>query len=249
MILSEFDDNNSRIMDWVDAIYACDKTDGADKHRLVELLKSTGEKRDLLIADWIERYDHVKKPGRPPLPIYTMSDDDKVLHNVRCLVKELRDVGFSSTNAFARVAADFANDAVDTLVHVDGCLTLPLDTFFWHVIAWHTLNPADPPRVAAVDRTLFPVGERGLRQQARLHRHIVLDDDYFATDGARQSANGLRNEGSDRMAHDGNDGDLHPLAIRLLTAETGVFVMRGWRGGDAFAFPASAHGNMPYKSN
>jgi hypothetical protein len=120
MILSEFDDNNSRIMDWVDAIYACDKTDGADKHRLVELLKSTGEKRDLLIADWIERYDHVKKPGRPPLPIYTMSDDDKVLHNVRCLVKELRDVGFSSTDAFARVAADFANDAVDTLVHVDG---------------------------------------------------------------------------------------------------------------------------------
>jgi hypothetical protein len=29
----------------------------------------------------------------------------------------------------------------------------------------------------------------------------------------------------------------------------GFFVMRGWRGDDAFAFPASARGNMPDKSN
>jgi hypothetical protein len=29
----------------------------------------------------------------------------------------------------------------------------------------------------------------------------------------------------------------------------GVFVMRGWRSDDAFAFPASAPGNMPGKSN
>jgi hypothetical protein len=120
MILSEFDDHNSRIMEWVDAIFASDRSDGVNKEPLVELLKSTGEKRDLLIADWIERYDHVKKPGRPRLPIYNMTDDDKVLHNVSCLVKDLRDVGFSSTDAFARVAADFINDAVDSLVHVDG---------------------------------------------------------------------------------------------------------------------------------
>jgi hypothetical protein len=120
MILSEFDDNNSPVMDWVDAIYACDKTDGADKHRLVELLKSTGEKRDLLIADWIERYDHVKKTGRPRLPIYNMTEGDKALHNVSYLVKELRTKGFSRTDAFARVVADVDNAAVDSLVHVDG---------------------------------------------------------------------------------------------------------------------------------
>jgi hypothetical protein len=118
MILSE--DDNSRIMDWVKAIYANDKSDGANIAPLVELLKSTNETRDLLLADWIERYDHVKKTGRPRLPIYTMTDDDKLLHNASFRVEELRAVGFSFTDAVARVAADVDNAAIDSLVHVDG---------------------------------------------------------------------------------------------------------------------------------
>jgi hypothetical protein len=123
MILSEFDDHNSRIMEWVDAIYASDKSDGANNAPLVELLKSTGMKRDLLIADWIDRYNHEKPKGRPRLPIYNMTDDDKVLHSASNAVKELRAEGLSTADATARVAADFDNAEVDRLVHADG---LPL---------------------------------------------------------------------------------------------------------------------------
>ena len=122
MILSEFDDNNSRIMDWVEAINAIDKSNGTNKVPLVELLKSTGEKRDELIADWIDRYDHVRTKGRPRLPIYNMSDDEKLLHSASHAVKVLQHTGYSRTDAVTRVAADFANKAVDSLVHVDGFL-------------------------------------------------------------------------------------------------------------------------------
>jgi hypothetical protein len=37
--------------------------------------------------------------------------------------------------------------------------------------------------------------------------------------------------------------------VHLLNFGTSVFVMRGWRSDDSFAFPASAPGNMPGKSN
>ena len=107
------------------------------------------------------------------------------------------------------------------------CLTLLLDALFRHVITRHTLNPADTPLIAAVDRPLFLVGERGLRQQAGLHRHIVLDDDYFATDRTWYSANRLRDERSDRMTLHDYDGNLHTVTLRLLMAERSVFVMRG----------------------
>jgi hypothetical protein len=121
MILSEFDDDNSRIMEWVEAFYAIDKTAGANKAQLVKLLQSTGDKRDRLTADLLERYD-LKRPskGRPRLPIYSMTDDDTLLHNSSCLVEELQAAGFSFTDAVARVAADNGNAAVDSLVHGDG---------------------------------------------------------------------------------------------------------------------------------
>jgi hypothetical protein len=48
---------------------------------------------------------------------------------------------------------------------------------------------------------LLPLGERGLREETRLHRHVVLDDDFF-------SANWLA-DGAESVAQDGNDGDLH----------------------------------------
>ncbi len=43
---------------------------------------------------------------------------------------------------------------------------LPSDPLLGHVIAWNTLDPADPPLIAAVDRPPFPVGEGGLRKHA-----------------------------------------------------------------------------------
>jgi hypothetical protein len=123
MILSEFDDDNSRIMEWVEAFYAIDKSAGANKAQLVELLKSTGEKRDRLTADLLERYD-LKRPskGRPRLPLYHMTDDDKVLHSVSHAVEVLQDAGYSRTDAVTRIDAEVANAAVDDLVNVDGFL-------------------------------------------------------------------------------------------------------------------------------
>ena len=93
--------------------------------------------------------------------------------------------------------------------------TLPRDPFLRRVIARHAFDPADTPLLATVDRPLLPVGERGLRKHAGLHRHIVLDDDYFATDRRRWGGDGLRDGGADRMTHHGDDGHLHASALDL----------------------------------
>jgi hypothetical protein len=47
----------------------------------------------------------------------------------------------------------------------------------------------------------FPLGDRRLREDAGLHWHIVLDNDFLA-------ANWLA-DGTESMAHNGDDGDLH----------------------------------------
>ena len=54
------------------------------------------------------------------------------------------------------------------------------DARLGNVIARHTFDPPEQPLLAAVDRPRFPVGERGLRKHAGLHRHIVFEDDYTA---------------------------------------------------------------------
>ena len=95
-----------------------------------------------------------------------------------------------------------------------------LDALFRDVIARHAFDPADPPLIATIDRSVFSFGERGLRKHAGLHRHIVLDDDYFATDEIRYGADGLRDEDADRVAHHGHDSDLHAAA--LLERRTGI---------------------------
>jgi hypothetical protein len=120
MVLSELDDDNSHLMEWVEAIYAIDKTTGANKAPLVKLLQSTGEKRDRLVADLFERYD-LKRPskGRPRLPIYNMTDDDNLLHSASNAVKFLQGAGYSRTDAVQRVDAEFANAAIDNLMNVD----------------------------------------------------------------------------------------------------------------------------------
>src|ERR1700690_1225338 len=56
---------------------------------------------------------------------------------------------------------------------------------------------------------LFPLGERRLRKETRLHWHVVLDDDFLA-------ANWLA-DGAESMAHDGNDGDLHWFSSNMLS--------------------------------
>jgi hypothetical protein len=47
---------------------------------------------------------------------------------------------------------------------------------------------------------LILFGQRRLRQETRLHRHVVSDDDFLA-------ANCLA-DGAGSKAHDSNDGDL-----------------------------------------
>jgi hypothetical protein len=79
------------------------------------------------------------------------------------------------------------------------------------VVAGYALDAADGPLLTAKHRMLFPFGERRLREEARLHRHVVLDDDFFA-------ANWLA-EGAESMAHDGNDGDLHWLSSDVLSQQ------------------------------
>src|SRR3984957_6260327 len=72
------------------------------------------------------------------------------------------------------------------------------------VVAGYALDAADGPLLAAEDRMFFPLGESRLSEDARLHGHVVLDDDFLA-------ANRLA-DGAESMAHDGNDGDLHWLS-------------------------------------
>jgi hypothetical protein len=58
-----------------------------------------------------------------------------------------------------------------------------LDPLFRHIITRHAFDPANPPRIAAIDRSVLPVGEGRLREHAGLHRHIVFDDYHFSANG------------------------------------------------------------------
>jgi len=73
----------------------------------------------------------------------------------------------------------------------------PLD----HVVAGDALDAADRPLLAGIDRMRLPVGDRGLGEHAGLHGHLVLDDDFLAADRLRDAGQ--------RVAHQGDDGDLH----------------------------------------
>jgi hypothetical protein len=91
LVLSEINDGNRKLEDLVNALHALDKSAGANKAQLVELLKSTGETRDALMADLFERYD-LKRPkrGRPPRPVYSMSGNNAGFESARGEVAELR---------------------------------------------------------------------------------------------------------------------------------------------------------------
>ena len=78
-----------------------------------------------------------------------------------------------------------------------------------HVIARHAFDAGYLPLNAAIDRLLFPVGKRGLRKQAGLHRHVLLGHDFLATGRLRNRVDGLRDRGAERVAHQSDDGDLH----------------------------------------
>jgi hypothetical protein len=55
------------------------------------------------------------------------------------------------------------------------------------VVAWHALDAGNVPLVTAEDRAAPPVCDRGLRQHAGLHGHLVLDDDFLAADRLRDA--------------------------------------------------------------
>src|ERR1700686_100459 len=69
------------------------------------------------------------------------------------------------------------------------------------VVTRDALDAADLPLIAPIDRMRLPVGERGLGEHAGLHGHLVLHDDFLAADRLRDAAK--------RVAHQGDDGDLH----------------------------------------
>jgi hypothetical protein len=97
MIWSEVGyDDNSPIWKLLDALHAIDQlgvtNQRPNKKPLIKLLKSTGTMWDKLLADLISRYDLVRpnRPGRPPLPIYCVSDENHLLWQARFAIKELR---------------------------------------------------------------------------------------------------------------------------------------------------------------
>jgi hypothetical protein len=116
---------NRGLEDLVNAIHAIDQygltKPRPDKKPLIELLRSrsTTPNENLLLADLIDR-NILPKGGRPRRPMYIMTVDDKTLSNASYKVEELRNLGWSRADAINRVAADFDNDAVDSLVNLDG---------------------------------------------------------------------------------------------------------------------------------
>jgi hypothetical protein len=80
-----------------------------------------------------------------------------------------------------------------------------------------------------IARSLFPLGESGLRKHG-----IAIS--FLMTITLRQT----------------ESGKLSTRSAMLMAApmtERSVFVMRDQHGDDCFAFPVSARGNMPGKSN
>ena len=105
MILFDLD-NNPRLEDWIAAIYAIDVSNGANKAGLVELLNSTRDQRDMLLADLIDRWDLVKPRNRPRRPAYMMSDDDIALSSACGAIEGLREEGLSLNDAITRVTKE-----------------------------------------------------------------------------------------------------------------------------------------------
>ena len=97
----------------VDALRDVDESEGANKAALVKLLKSTGDTRDALLADLIDRYDLAKKTGRgrPRRPAYVMSDDDLNLAQANGMVTKLVSPDCSLDEALERAAAKYGTTA------------------------------------------------------------------------------------------------------------------------------------------
>ena len=90
---------------WVEALRDIDDSNGTDKASLVELLKSTGDKRDALLADLIDRYDFAKKKSRPRRPAYVMTNEDLELSAANADIEDLRAQDWTLTDAIKHVAA------------------------------------------------------------------------------------------------------------------------------------------------
>jgi hypothetical protein len=76
----------------IEALHDIDGSEGADKTKLIELLKSTGSMRDVLLADLIGRYDLVKpkRKGAHRRQAYIMSDTDLLLAQANAEVDIIR---------------------------------------------------------------------------------------------------------------------------------------------------------------
>jgi hypothetical protein len=112
LILSEIDDGNRYLEDLVNALHALDKSAGANKAQLVKLLKSTGETRDTLMADLLERYILKRPEGHQRQPVYSMTDKNAAFESARGEVAELQAVAklrgdrLSAADAVTRVAKE-----------------------------------------------------------------------------------------------------------------------------------------------
>jgi hypothetical protein len=77
-----------------------------DKAPLVEMLKSTRDQRDRLLADLIERWVFVKPRSRPRRPAYLMSDDDIALAAANGAVITMVENGMKVADAVTLVSKE-----------------------------------------------------------------------------------------------------------------------------------------------
>jgi hypothetical protein len=99
-------ENYPELESMVEALRDIDSSEGADKSLLIALLKSSGSKRDELLADLIGRYDLVKstRKGAHRRPAYIMSDIDLLLAQANSDVDDLRAEGLTIPQAIERAA-------------------------------------------------------------------------------------------------------------------------------------------------
>jgi hypothetical protein len=120
LVLSEIYDGNRKLEDLVNALHALDKSAGANKAQLVELLKS-GETHDKLMADMLERYILKRPEGHQRQPVYSITDNNAALESARGEVAELK--------AAAKLRGDrlLAADAVTRVAKERGIRRRTLD--------------------------------------------------------------------------------------------------------------------------
>jgi hypothetical protein len=99
-------ENHPELESLVEALHQVDSH--GDKSLLIQLLKSSGCKRDELLADLFERYDLVKpkRRGAPRRPAYIMSDTDLKLARANGDVDRLKAKGLKTPQAVEQAAQE-----------------------------------------------------------------------------------------------------------------------------------------------